>query len=94
MNDTVYDTNAGRCDSSRVTNDESRMTALHRVPIIAITANAMTGDREQCLLAGMDDYISKPISLEALRTAVDRWIPERHREARPPGPAKAAAQCE
>ncbi len=43
--------------------------------ICALTANAMDGDRERCLAAGMDDYISKPLGLEKLRQALDRWIP-------------------
>jgi CheY-like chemotaxis protein len=45
-----------------------------RVPIIAMTAHAMKGDRERCLEAGMDDYISKPISPKDLLEKITRWI--------------------
>jgi signal transduction histidine kinase/ActR/RegA family two-component response regulator len=44
-----------------------------RVPIIALTANAMNGDKERCLEAGMDDYLSKPFSKERLHELLERW---------------------
>lgn len=50
-------------------------TTEPRLPIIAITANALEGDRERCLQAGMDDYLAKPIVLTELRAILQKWLP-------------------
>jgi len=55
-----------------------RQSPSHQPVIIALTANAMKGDREECLLAGMDDYISKPVRLEELTGILQKWSKQVH----------------
>ena len=45
-----------------------------RVPIIAMTAHAMKGDRKMCLEAGMDDYMTKPIKRELVFRSIEKWV--------------------
>lgn len=49
-------------------------TGASRLPVIALTANAMVGDKEKCLKSGMDDYMSKPIKVEKLTTMLKKWV--------------------
>jgi PAS domain S-box-containing protein len=69
-----------------------------RVPVIAMTAQAMDGDRERCLEAGMDDFVSKPMRFEALRSMLLKWIdtpvnePEAPSELETLSPTPAAMQ--
>ena len=50
-------------------------------PIIAVTAHSLKGDEDRCLAAGMDDYLSKPISPEKLGAMIDRWLPRTTEQA-------------
>lgn len=82
-------------DASRAIRlEEARMPAAspRHVPIVALTANALAGDRERCLAAGMDDYLAKPFSQGQLRDMLGRWLasPDAEPAARAPDPAATA----
>jgi signal transduction histidine kinase/CheY-like chemotaxis protein len=58
----------------RIRRLEQGKNERHHTPIIAMTASAMAGDRERCLAAGMDDYISKPIKMHVVAAVLERWL--------------------
>ncbi len=64
-----------------------------RFPVIAVTANALPGQVDKCLAAGMDDYLSKPLQLAVLKDMLLQWLPgmDSHVLAPPPDPAQAPA---
>jgi CheY-like chemotaxis protein len=61
---------------------ERAISSNRRTPIIALTANALSGDREKCLSAGMDDYLSKPFGQHQMAKVLKKWLPE-HLHAEP-----------
>jgi CheY-like chemotaxis protein len=61
-------------EATRIIRDRDSAVLQHWIPIVAMTANAMSEDRDRCLEAGMDDHISKPISPSALEKMLDKWL--------------------
>jgi len=64
----------GFAATTEIRRHEQQRGRARSMPIIAITANALQGDRESCLAAGMDDYLSKPFTQQALGQTLSRWI--------------------
>jgi two-component system sensor histidine kinase/response regulator len=65
----------GYAATRRIREWEGALEEGERLPIVAMTAHAMTGDRERCLAAGMDDYLSKPLRPQEIDTVLARWLP-------------------
>ena len=61
--------------STAMIRDAGSRVLNHRVPVIAMTANAVPGERERCLGAGMDDYLPKPVKREELAAVLEKWLP-------------------
>ena len=67
-------------DGIAATNDIRKLESNEQhIPIIAITANALNGDRERCLKAGLDDYLSKPYRMNEFKVMLEQWIGEREK---------------
>jgi CheY-like chemotaxis protein len=73
--DGIQATKAIRAHEQELATHNSR-PAIHHIPIIAMTANAMKGDREHCIEAGMDDYLSKPIRPQILQETINKYLCE------------------
>jgi CheY-like chemotaxis protein len=61
-------------DGYAVTREIRKLETNHHIPIIALTAHAVDGDREKCLSAGMDDYLTKPINVKMLAETLKKWL--------------------
>ena len=72
-------------EATKIIRQREKELSGPRIPIIALTANAMQGDRELCLASGMDDYLPKPFQRQELMTTLETWIGGRRTENKGPG---------
>ncbi|KAK5952145.1 hypothetical protein OHC33_006617 [Knufia fluminis] len=63
-------------EATKLLRTDERYEKVKSVPVIALTASAIQGDREKCQAAGMDDYLSKPVNKALLKGMLERWIPQ------------------
>ncbi len=77
-------------EATQALRNHERLEDRTPTPIIALTAHAMAQDRDECLAAGMDDYLSKPYTQEGLYTVLGRWLPARATEATTPDDASVS----
>ncbi|WP_313714323.1 response regulator [Pseudomonas sp.] len=73
----LMDCRLPQVDGYEATRRIRQLPACEQLPIIALTANALQGDRERCMAAGMNDYLSKPFRRTELQRVLQRWLPGR-----------------
>ncbi len=66
----------GGLEATRIIRNNKSDVLDYKIPVVAMTANVMTGDREMCIEAGMNDYIAKPVVKEKVREVLEKWLPD------------------